>query len=168
MATLTHCFVKQISSTKCKILDTRKTFPLFRDLEKQAVLDGGGHNHRRDLSSAVLIKENHIVVAGGIKAALERAQNYTDQFIEIEVKTLKELQEAIELTPHRIMLDNMSLEDMKAARELTPYSIELEASGNMSLDRVLEVAQTGVDYISVGAITHSAPQADISLLFNWS
>jgi len=168
ISSLTRCFVTEISNTKCKILDTRKTTPLFRDLEKKAVIDGGGVNHRRDLSSAILIKENHITIAGSVEAALSKAQKHPETMIEIEVQNLEELHRAKNLKPDRIMLDNMTTEDMAEARKLTPLSIQLEASGNMSLKRVKEVAETGVNFISVGALTHSAPCADLSLLFEWA
>ena len=167
IASLTSCFVKTIEDSNCKILDTRKTTPLYRDLEKQAVRDGGASNHRRDLSSAILIKENHIQVAGSIEKALRSAKETNADFIEIELKNEKEIKIALPFEPTRILLDNMNIAQLKKAVSIIPRSIETEASGNMTLDRVKEVAETGVNFISVGAITHSAPTADISLLFDW-
>ncbi|MEK6556513.1 MAG: carboxylating nicotinate-nucleotide diphosphorylase [Bdellovibrionota bacterium] len=166
IATLTQCFVKQIEGLPCKIIDTRKTTPLLRHLEKKAVLDGGGFNHRMSLADAVLIKDNHIALMGGIKPAVEAIRKQHPEFIEVETKNMREVREAIQLQVNRIMLDNMSNEMMKEAVQEIPSSIEIEASGNMSLDRVRAVAELGVHFISVGAITHSAPCADISLEFS--
>lgn len=167
IATLTRCFVNEVKHTKTKILDTRKTLPGYRDLEKRAVVHGGGENHRMNLSDAVLIKDNHIRVAGGIKAALTRVQSHTKKMVEIECLTLEEIQESIPFRPHRILLDNMNNELLAQALKIIPASIQTEASGNMTLDRVRSVAEIGVQYISVGALTHSAPCADFSLLFDW-
>ena len=167
IATLTGCFVKKVENTETKILDTRKTLPGYRELEKKAVRDGGGHNHRMNLSDAILIKENHIQVAGGLRSAIEKIRTQTKDDIEIEVKNMDEAKEAIELQVQRIMLDNMSNEDMAQVVEMTPSSIETEASGNMTIDRVQAVAELGVNYISVGALTHSAPCADVSMIFLW-
>lgn len=167
VATLTRCYVEKINSTKTKILDTRKTTPGLRDLEKAAVVDGGGQNHRRDLSSAVLIKDNHIRAAGSLRAAVEGVRSRSPLFIEVECSNQSEVQEAVDLGVNRVLLDNMSLEDLEMAMSIIPPSIETEASGNMTLDRVLSVAQLGVDFISVGALTHSAPCADLSLIFEW-
>lgn len=167
IATLTRCYVEKIQHTSTKILDTRKTLPGYRDLEKTAVRHGGGHNHRMNLSDAILIKENHIQVAGGITAAVERIRRKTNEPIEVEVKNLEEVREAVELRVKRIMLDNMTNEEMAEALEIIPAAIETEASGNMNIQRIGSVAELGVNYISVGALTHSAPCADISLLFLW-
>ena len=167
IATLTGCYAKQVAHTKTKILDTRKTLPGYRQLQKQAVVHGGGYNHRMNLSDAILLKENHIQVAGGITAAVERIRTQTKTDIEVETRNLTEVREAVSLKVKRIMLDNMDNETMKQALELIPPAIETEASGNMNLQRVRSVAELGVNFISVGALTHSAPCADISLLFDW-
>ena len=167
IATLTRCYVKQVEHTKTKILDTRKTLPGYRDLEKKAVAHGGGQNHRYNLSEAVLIKDNHILVAGGLSKAVERIRQNTHEKIEVECSTLEEVREAVKLNVERIMLDNMANEMISASLELIPEAIQVEASGNMNVGRVKSVAELGVDFISVGAITHSAPTADLSLLFDW-
>jgi nicotinate-nucleotide pyrophosphorylase (carboxylating) len=166
IATLTRCFVKEIEHTRCQLLDTRKTTPLYRALEKRAVVHGGGHNHRMNLSDAILIKENHQAMAGGLKTAVEKTRKTTKAAIEIEVRSLDEVKEAVNLGVERILLDNMNDETLAMAVKLVPSSIKTEASGNMTLDRVKRVAETGVDFISVGALTHSAPCADLSLLFD--
>ena len=167
IATLTRCFVNEVKHTKTKILDTRKTIPMYRDLSKNAVKHGGGENHRMNLSDKVLIKENHIVIAGSLERALERIKMNHDGPIEIETKNVDEVKRAVELSPARIMLDNMDNETTKEALKFIPSSIESEASGNMTIERVKSVAELGVDFISVGALTHSAPTADVSLLFHW-
>lgn len=167
IATLTRCFVQETRGTKCKILDTRKTTPLLRSLEKHAVRCGGGENHRMNLSSAVLIKENHIRAAGGMENAIKAIRKNVAQVIEVECSTLEEVKTAVHHRVDRILLDNMSTEQIKAARELIPAVIQVEASGNMSVERIKEVAALDVDFISVGALTHSAPCADISMLFDW-
>jgi nicotinate-nucleotide pyrophosphorylase (carboxylating) len=167
IATLTRRFVDQIAHTTTKILDTRKTLPGYRDLEKKAVSHGGGHNHRYNLSDAILIKDNHILVAGGLSKAVERIREHTRERIEVECSNLDEVKEAVAMGVERILLDNMSNDMLKASLALIPKETETEASGNMSVDRVKSVAELGVSYISVGAITHSAPTADVSLLFDW-
>jgi nicotinate-nucleotide pyrophosphorylase (carboxylating) len=167
IATFTRCFVEKVKHTKTRILDTRKTLPAFRDLEKKAVVHGGGQNHRYGLSDAILIKENHITVAGGMSKAVGRIRAHTRERIEVECGTLDDVREAVELKVERVLLDNMNNEMLSKALGILPDDILSEASGNMSLDRVRSVAELGVDYISVGAITHSAPTADISLLFDW-
>lgn len=167
IATLTRQFVDQVKHTSTKILDTRKTTPMFRELEKKAVRDGGGVNHRRNLSDAVLIKENHIRAAGSITEAIKRIRQHTQLPITVEVSTLDEVREACALSPQRLLLDNMDNPMIESALKLIPSPVETEASGNMSVGRVRSVAELGVDYISVGLITHSAPTADISLLFEW-
>lgn len=164
IATYTRCFNKQVEHTKCKILDTRKTTPLFRNLEKQAVVHGKGVNHRMNLSDAILIKENHIALAGGIKRAIKLAQQNGRGPVEVETKNLEEVQAAVEMKVDRIMLDNMTNEQIKECLSVIPKTIETEASGNMSLERVKSVAELGVNFISIGAITHSAPCADFSLI----
>lgn len=167
IATLTRCFVQETRGTRAKILDTRKTTPLWRELEKQAVVIGGGVNHRMSLSDAVMIKENHIRAAGGMLRAINAIREGYSGPIEVECTTLEEVRTAVGARVGRLMLDNMSTEDMAKARALIPRTIEVEASGNMKVERIREVAATGVDYISVGALTHSAPTADLSLLFEW-
>lgn len=167
VATLTRCFVNEVKHTSTKILDTRKTLPGYRELEKKAVVHGGGVNHRMNLSDAILIKDNHIRVAGGVATALKRVKQHTEKTIEIECRNLDEIREALPFSPHRILLDNMDNETLKSALEIMPSYIETEASGNMVLSRVKSVAEIGVNFISVGALTHSAPCADFSMMFDW-
>ncbi len=167
IATYTHKFVNAVKGTNTIILDTRKTLPAYRDLEKKAVVHGGGMNHRMNLSSAILLKDNHIAIMGGITPAVKRVRQNSELKIEVEVATLEQVKEAVSLAVNRILLDNMTNEMMTEAKRLTPPGIETEASGNMSIDRVASVAAIGIDYISVGALTHSAPVADISLQFEW-
>ncbi len=168
VATLTYLFSQSIQDTKTKILDTRKTLPGWRKLEKYAVKTGGGVNHRFGLYDAFLIKDNHLALYGSITKAIEqvRKQNRKKLKVEVEVKNLNEFEEALAAKPDWILLDNMTLEDMhlavirKGEQKQAPI---LEASGNVNLNNVRAVAQTGVDYISVGALTHSAKAVDISL-----
>lgn len=167
IATLTRIFVAETKGTKCKILDTRKTTPLFRHLEKEAVRLGGGKNHRMGLSDAILIKDNHIRASGSIVKAIQNIRRNYQGAIEVECRTLDEVKLAVQERVDRILLDNMTTEQMREARALIPALIETEASGNMTVGRIREVAETGVDYISVGALTHSAPCADLSLMFEW-
>jgi nicotinate-nucleotide pyrophosphorylase (carboxylating) len=168
IATLTRKFVDAVGGTKARILDTRKTMPGLRMLDKYAVRCGGGMNHRLDLSDGVLIKNNHIALAGGIGPALERAQRNrrVDQPLEIEVRSLKELEEALQHGAEAILLDNMSVTDVRTAAGFvagrTPR-IQLECSGGINLENVRAYAETGVDFISVGALTHSASAVDMSL-----
>ncbi len=168
IATLTRKFVDAIAGTKAHILDTRKTAPGLRVLDKYAVRCGGGMNHRLDLSDGVLIKNNHITLAGGIAAALERAHRNRrgSQPIEIEVRTLEELDEALRHGAEAVLLDNMSVEQVRAAVERVgrhTRRVPLECSGGITLENVRAYAETGVDYISVGALTHSPPAADMNL-----
>jgi nicotinate-nucleotide pyrophosphorylase (carboxylating) len=164
IATLTRHFVDAVKGTNARILDTRKTAPGLRTLDKLAVKLGGGENHRVGLFDMILIKDNHIDFAGSITAAVERARSArTDLEIEVETRTLADVQEALDLGVSRILLDNMSIETMKNAVALSNGRARLEASGNVTLGNVLEVARTGVDYISVGALTHSAKVFDVSL-----
>ena len=165
IATLTRRYVEAVSGTRAVILDTRKTAPGIRILDKWAVRLGGGQNHRMGLYDMVLIKDNHIVACGGITAAVQRVQAQNTQHlpVEVEVKDLDELQEALCLDVDRIMLDNMSLEHMRQAVQVTNGRIPLEASGNVNLKTVGAIAATGVDYISVGELTHSVKALDISL-----
>lgn len=167
IATLTQQFVKAVEGTNCKILDTRKTTPAYRELEKRAVVHGGGLNHRMNLSSAILIKDNHIAVMKGITAAIQRVREHCDLNIEVEARNLDDVRESVKNKAQRILLDNMDNEMLAQALELIPDEIEAEASGNMTLARVPSVAKLGVDFISVGALTHSSPAADVSLMFDW-
>lgn len=168
IATLTRQFVDAISGTKARILDTRKTAPGLRTLDKFAVRCGGGQNHRLDLSDGVLIKNNHIALAGGVVPALERAHKNRRgaQIIEIEVRSLEELEQALTNDGEAILLDNMSVEDVKRAVERCSSMerrIPLEVSGGITLENVRGYAETGVNFISVGALTHSARAVDMSL-----
>jgi nicotinate-nucleotide pyrophosphorylase (carboxylating) len=166
IATLTRQYAEKLKPYKAVLLDTRKTTPGWRVLEKEAVRHGGGTNHRMGLFDALLIKENHIAACGGITAAVAKARGQLSPLlsVEVEVRNFNELQEALAAMPDVIMLDNMSLEDMKKAVELTKGRVPLEASGNVTLDTLVAIAETGVDFISSGAITHSARAADISML----
>ena len=165
IATMTRAFVERIASYGTVLLDTRKTIPGWRVLAKEAVRIGGGKNHRMGLYDAVLIKENHIAACGSITKAVERARKKTPRMkIEIEVRNLDELREALRCSPDVIMLDNMSLEDIRQAVNEAGGQIPLEVSGNITLASIEQVAATGVQYISSGAITHSARAMDISLL----
>ncbi len=168
IATLTAQFVHAVRGTEAKILDTRKTTPQLRLLEKYAVRQGGGENHRFGLYDMVLIKDNHIDAAGGITQAVERCLECLHRMkqkvkIEVEARSLEEVREALRLSVHRIMLDNMDVETMRKAVGEIDGRMEVEASGNVSLENVRTIAETGVDYISVGALTHSARALDISL-----
>lgn len=164
IATLTSRFVEKVKGLNVRIVDTRKTTPGLRFMEKYAVRTGGGSNHRFGLFDGILIKDNHIEAAGGITAAVASArQAHHLSKIEVEVENLNELNEALAAGADVIMLDNMSLDDMKEAVRLARGKAMIEASGNMTLERVRDVAETGVDLISVGALTHSAPAADISM-----
>jgi len=168
VATLTRRYVDAVAGTRARILDTRKTVPGLRMLDKYAVVCGGGFNHRLDLSDGVLIKNNHIAIAGGIAAALERAlrNRRGEQVIEIEVRSLEELEEALAHGAEAVLLDNMSVEDVKkAVARCAQHTrrVPLECSGGITLENVRAYAETGVDYISVGALTHSVMAVDMSL-----
>src|SRR5437879_11199456 len=168
IATLTRKFVEAVSGTKARILDTRKTVPGLRLIEKYAVRCGGGQNHRLDLSDGVLIKNNHIALAGGIAPVLERAHlnRRGEQPIEIEVRNLQELEQALAHGAETVLLDNMAVEDVKKAVERCAHAerrIPVECSGGIGLENVRTYAETGVDFISVGALTHSAVSTDMSL-----
>lgn len=167
IASTTNKFVKEIHGTNCQILDTRKTTPLLRIIERKAVVDGGGTNHRFNLSDRVLIKDNHIAVVGSIKNAVELCKRAVPKniLIEVEVETKEEFLEALSTNCDIIMLDNMNNDLMKELVEINNGMKKLEASGNMTLQRVRSVALLGVDYISVGALTHSYKSLDISLKF---
>lgn len=170
IAATTAKFVQELAGTNCKILDTRKTTPLLRVFERQAVRDGGGENHRFNLSDRVLIKDNHIAASGSIKDAVSILRKAVGRgmIIEVEVETLDEFMEALNTSADVIMLDNMSNEVMKKCVELNEGKKKLEASGNMELKKVRSVALLGVDYISVGSLTHSYKALDISLKFRKS
>ncbi|MCH7756239.1 carboxylating nicotinate-nucleotide diphosphorylase [candidate division KSB1 bacterium] len=171
IATLTAEFVRKVAGTKVRILDTRKTTPGFRVLEKYAVRAGGGGNHRFGLYDMVLIKENHIAAAGGIASAVEQTrENMKNRGlnlkIEVEVRNLSEVEQVLNLAVDRLMLDNMSLQKIREAVKLANGKVELEVSGGVTLETVREIAETGVNYISVGALTHSASSLDLSLLID--
>ena len=164
IATLTRKFVDAVAGTNAVILDTRKTAPGLRFTDKLAVRLGGGQNHRAGLFDMVLIKDNHIDFAGSITAAVQRVRTSGTTFeIEVETRSLDNVREALALGVERILLDNMTPETMREAVAICDGRAKLEASGNVTLDTVLEVARTGVDYISVGALTHSPPVFDVSL-----
>jgi nicotinate-nucleotide pyrophosphorylase (carboxylating) len=167
VATVTRQYVEAIAGTKTRILDTRKTTPGLRLLEKYAVKTGGGTNHRLSLSDMVLIKDNHLRYVGNVAEAIRRARALVAPGIRIEVEasSLLQVREALAAGADMIMLDNMPVQTMQQAVQLAAGSVPLEASGNMTLDRVRAVAETGVDYISVGALTHSARAIDISMDF---
>jgi len=164
IATFTGQFVKKVEDLPVKILDTRKTTPGLRFMEKYAVKMGGGYNHRFALYDAVLIKDNHIKIAGSVKESVLRAKKSSIyQKIEVEVQNLKELEEAISAGADIVMLDNMDTETMKEAVKIAKGRVLLEASGGVNLDNIREIALTGVDFISIGALTHSAKAVDISM-----
>jgi nicotinate-nucleotide pyrophosphorylase (carboxylating) len=167
IATLTDAYVRAIQGTRTKILDTRKTTPLLRYLEKYAIRLGGGENHRFGLFDMILIKNNHVDAAGSVSTAVEQCLAFLKQRglvlkIEVEARSLEEVEEALKFPIHRIMLDNMDVLAMREAVRRINGKVKVEASGNIRLDNVRAVAETGVDFISVGALTHSAPALDMS------
>jgi nicotinate-nucleotide pyrophosphorylase (carboxylating) len=169
IATMTHQFVKSVQHTQTKIIDTRKTTPGMRLLEKYAVSQGGGFNHRMGLYDMILIKDNHIDMNGGIQPALRRCLDYLNSRqlqvpIEIETRTLEEVNQALEFPIQRIMLDNMEIETIRQAVQMIHRRVETEASGNIGFDNVVQIAETGVDFISIGALTHSVQVLDMSLI----
>ena len=165
IATLTRRFVDAVRETKAKILDTRKTAPNLRASDKMAVRLGGGRNHRFGLYDMILIKDNHIDLAGSITEAVKRARRHGPKLdMEVEARTLAEVAESLDLGVTWIMLDNMGLDEMRRAVALAHGRARLEASGNVTLANVLEIAETGVEYISVGALTHSVIALDVSLI----
>lgn len=168
IATLTGSFVEAVAGTKARIVDTRKTTPGLRQLEKYAVRVGGGINHRTGLYDGVLIKENHITAAGGITEAIRRARAYIPHTLKIEIETenLSQVDEALAAGADIIMLDNMSLDEMRNAVLIISGRAVVEASGGVNLNRVRAIAETGVDIISVGALTHSPRAMDISMLLD--
>ena len=165
IATLTREFVERLEGTKVKLLDTRKTTPNMRIFEKYAVKVGGGTNHRFGLNDGVMIKDNHIEAAGGIKNAVSLARKNSPfvRKIEVEVESIEQLNEALEAKADIIMLDNMDIKTLKEAVKLIDNRSEVEASGNVTLDNIREIAETGVDFISTGAVTHSFKVLDISM-----
>ena len=164
IATLTREYMDAVKGTKAIILDTRKTAPGLRETDKLAIRLGGGENHRVGLFDMVLIKDNHIDFAGSITAAVRRVrERVSDLEIEVETRTLDDVREALELGVERILLDNMSAEMMRQAVAINDGRAKLEASGNVTIENVRQVAETGVDYISVGALTHSVKVFDVSL-----
>ncbi|HLR07320.1 MAG TPA: carboxylating nicotinate-nucleotide diphosphorylase [Pyrinomonadaceae bacterium] len=164
IATLTRKFVKAVAGTKATILDTRKTAPGLRAIDKLAVQHGGGSNHRFGLYDMILIKDNHIDSAGSISDAIRVVKAADNQLeVEVEARNIKEVQEALDLGVKRILLDNMSLAEMRDAVAINDGRAKFEASGSVTLQNVREIAETGVDFISVGALTHSAPAFDVSL-----
>ncbi len=165
-ATLTQQYVDAINGTACKILDTRKTIPGLRLAQKYAVTCGGGHNHRIGLYDMILIKENHIMAAGSIAAAVAQARRLSPGIkVEVEVENLDELQQAIESSADTIMLDNMNIATMKKAVSITAQRCKLEASGSVNLKTVQKIAHTGVDFISVGLLTKNIKAVDLSMRF---
>jgi nicotinate-nucleotide pyrophosphorylase (carboxylating) len=167
IATLTASYVEAVEGTGARILDTRKTTPGMRALEKAAVVAGGGTSHRFGLFDAILVKENHVRVAGGVGEAARRALGSAPEgvTVEVEVESVAELEQALAAGVGRVLLDNMAPDELRAAVELSAGRAELEASGGITLENVRAVAETGVDFISIGALTHSAPALDVSLLF---
>ncbi|MFZ3138604.1 MAG: carboxylating nicotinate-nucleotide diphosphorylase [Thermodesulfovibrionales bacterium] len=164
IATLTNMFTEKIKGLNVKIVDTRKTTPCQRFMEKYAVRTGGGYNHRFGLFDGILIKDNHIKAVGNIREAVQRAKSSHHLIkIEVEVGNLDELNEAIEAGADVVMLDNMTIPDMREAVKISKSRVLLEASGSVNLENVRDIAETGVDFISIGALTHSAPSVDISL-----
>ncbi|OAI07346.1 nicotinate-nucleotide pyrophosphorylase [Methylomonas methanica] len=162
-ATVARRYADAVAGTGCKVLDTRKTLPGLRLAQKYAVKCGGCFNHRIGLFDAILIKENHIIAAGSIANAIKLARGYANVPIEVEVENLDEFAQAFAAQPNRIMLDNFSLADMRTAVELNQKRLELEASGNITLDNIRTVAETGVDFISIGALTKNVVAVDLSM-----
>ncbi|MDA1343217.1 MAG: carboxylating nicotinate-nucleotide diphosphorylase [Proteobacteria bacterium] len=165
-ATVARQYADAVAGTGCKVLDTRKTVPGLRNAQKYAVACGGCYNHRIGLYDSVLIKENHIIAAGSIANAVSLARQQSSVPVEVEVESLLEFQQAIAAKPDRIMLDNFSLDDMRTATALNKNAIELEASGNITLENICTVAETGVDYISIGALTKNIKAIDLSMRIN--
>lgn len=166
ISTLTSKWVTEIAGTRCQIRDTRKTIPGLRSLEKFATRIAGAVNHRHSLSESALIKDNHIAAAGGITAAFNAIKKmYPGKFIEIEVDSLIQLKEAVTLKPDLILLDNMSVKMCEEAVAITAGSVKLEASGGLTIENAKAYANTGIDYLAIGSLTHSAPALDIGLDF---
>ena len=165
-ATVSRLYADAVAGTGCKVLDTRKTIPGLREAQKYAVACGGCYNHRIGLYDGVLIKENHIMAAGSITKAIKAARELTSVTVEVEVESMTELAEALAAKPDRIMLDNFSVEALRAAVALNAGVIELEASGNIELKNIRDIAETGVDYISIGALTKHVKAVDLSMRIN--
>jgi nicotinate-nucleotide pyrophosphorylase (carboxylating) len=165
-ATVAKQYADAVAGTGCKVLDTRKTIPGLRNAQKYAVACGGCYNHRIGLYDGVLIKENHIIAAGSIAKAVLLARQQSSAPVEVEVESLQEFQQAIAAKPDRIMLDNFSLDDMRTAVAINAGAIELEASGNITLENIRTIAETGVDYISIGALTKNIKAIDLSMRIN--
>ncbi len=165
-ATVSRLYADAVAGTGCKVLDTRKTIPGLREAQKYAVACGGCYNHRIGLYDGVLIKENHIMAAGSITKAIKAARELTSVTVEVEVESMTELAEALAAKPDRIMLDNFSVEALRAAVALNAGVIELEASGNIELNNIRDIAETGVDYISIGALTKHVKAVDLSMRIN--
>jgi len=162
-ATQAHFYAEAVLGTGCKVLDTRKTIPGLRLAQKYAVVCGGCYNHRVGLFDGILIKENHIMAAGSIEQAVAKAKQTSTPLLEVEVESMEELEQALLAQPTRIMLDNFSLQDLQRAVKKVAGQIELEASGNITLKSIRAVAETGVDYISIGALTKNIQAADLSM-----
>lgn len=165
-ATVSRTYADAVAGTGCKVLDTRKTLPGLRLAQKYAVSCGGCHNHRIGLFDAVLIKENHIIAAGSIEQAIRIARDSTDLMVEVEVENMAEFERALAAKPDRIMLDNFSMQAMRDAVAINKGTVELEASGNIGLDNIRSIAETGVDYISIGALTKNIKAIDLSMRIN--
>jgi nicotinate-nucleotide pyrophosphorylase (carboxylating) len=164
IATLTSRYVDAVAGTRAEVLDTRKTTPGLRALEKRAVACGGGTNHRAGLFDAILVKDNHVRLAGGVTAAVTRARERGNGLpVEVEAETLGQVEEALAAGADTILLDNMTLDELSHAVAVTAGRAKLEASGGVTLDTVRDIAETGVDFVSVGALTHSARALDVSL-----
>jgi nicotinate-nucleotide pyrophosphorylase (carboxylating) len=162
-ATIARQYADAVIGTGCKVLDTRKTIPGLRKAQKYAVACGGCYNHRIGLYDGVLIKENHIIAAGSIVKAVQIARQQSSMPVEVEVESLQEFQEASAARPDRIMLDNFTLDDMRAAVAMNHKPAELEASGNIDLSNIRAIAETGIDYISIGALTKNIKAVDLSM-----
>ena len=165
-ATVSRAYANAVAGTFCKVLDTRKTIPGLRLAQKYAVSCGGCFNHRIGLYDAVLIKENHIVAAGSIDKAIKVARATTKVLVEVEVENMDEFKLAMSAGPDRIMLDNFSMQDMRDAVAINAGAVELEASGNIGLENIRRIAETGVDYISIGALTKNVKAIDLSMRIN--
>lgn len=165
-ASMTRKYVQQLGDSNTQILDTRKTIPGLRSAQKYAVSCGGGKNHRMGLYDAILIKENHIAAAGGIKAAVGQALE-SGHSVEVEVESLAELQQAIDAGANSVLLDNFSLDDLGKAVEMSNGQVTLEVSGGVEMQQLQALAATGVDYISIGALTKHVRAVDFSMLFEW-
>lgn len=163
VATQARFYANAVAGTACKVLDTRKTIPGLRDAQKYAVTCGGCYNHRIGLYDGILIKENHIMAAGSIAQAVAKARQISDVTLEVEVESMSELEQAIAAEPDRIMLDNFSVPQLQVAVQKVAGSCDLEASGNITLDNIREIASTGVNYISIGALTKNVQAIDLSM-----